>query len=85
MKSKWYSNVATPYQHWEVPQLQNYLKAQGVQAKKASSSSKDSLVKQVQGYWTESAESASTAYGSLKDWVFDGSVSEFPSSLFYAS
>ena len=72
VKSNWNSKVATPYNDWEVPQLQNYLKARGSQVQKNSEKNKDSLVKQVQNSWTESADAASRAYGSMKDWVFDG-------------
>ena len=71
VKSNWNSKIGQPYNDWSTPQLQTYLKSKGADVKKSSGSSKDSLVKQVKGYWTESADSASNAYGSVKDWVFD--------------
>ena len=71
IKANWNSKVGQPYNDWSVPQLQTYLKQKGADTKSASASNKDGLVKQVKGYWTESADSASNAYGSVKDWIFD--------------
>ena len=75
MKSNWQSKIATPYHDWDAPQLQSYLKSKGADTKKATGSNKDSLVKQVKGYWTESADSATSSYTSVKDWIFDRSSS----------
>ncbi len=72
VKSNWNSKVATPYADWEAPQLQSYLKSKGADVQKTSKSNKDTLVNQVKGYWTKSADSASNAYGNVKDWIFDG-------------
>lgn len=77
VKSNWNDKVATPYKDWDTPQLQSYLKSKGADTKKATDSNKDSLVKQVKGYWTESADTASNSYSSVKDWIFDG----YPSFL----
>ena len=71
VKANWNEKVGRPYNDWSAPQLQNFLKQKGADAKKASTNNKDSLAKQAQGYWTESVDSASNAYGSVKDWVFD--------------
>lgn len=81
VKSNWNEKIAQPYNDWSAPQLQTYLSSKGADAKKASSSNKDSLVKQVKGYWTESADSASNAYGSVQDWVFD----RYTSTIVYFS
>ena len=75
VKSNWDSKIATPYHDWETPQLQSYLKAKGADAKTAAATNKDSLVKQVKGYWTETSDSASNSYNSVKDWIFDRSSS----------
>ena len=75
VKSNWQSKIATPYHDWDTPQLQTYLKSKGADAKKATGSNKDSLVSQVKGYWTETADSAINSYSSVKDWIFDGSSS----------
>lgn len=75
VKNNWDDKVGTPYKDWDTPQLQSYLKSKGADAKHAGESNKDSLVSQVKGYWTDSADSASEAYGSVKDWVFDRSSS----------
>ncbi|MCJ1253282.1 hypothetical protein MMC24_001093 [Lignoscripta atroalba] len=71
VKSNWQSKVSTPYSDWEPSQLQHYLKSKGQDVKEGSKYSKDSLVSQVKGYWTESAETASDSYNSVKDWIFD--------------
>lgn len=71
VKSNWESKIATPYNDWDTPQLQSYLKSQGADTKKATASNKKSLVSQVKGYWTESADSATNSYTSVKDWIFD--------------
>ena len=79
VKTNWNSKVAQPYNGWSTPQLQTYLKSKGADAKIASANNKDTLLKQVKGYWTESADSASNAYGSVKHWIFDRYVT--PTSL----
>ncbi|KAL9099548.1 MAG: hypothetical protein Q9163_004968 [Psora crenata] len=71
VKSNWDSKTGQPYNDWSAAQLYSYLQSKGADVKAASASNKDSLVKQVKGYWTESADSASNAYGSVKDWIFD--------------
>jgi len=90
VKSNWQSKTATPYHDWETPQLQTYLKSKGADTKKAADSNKDSLVKQVKGYWTESADSATNSYNSVKDWIFDGYSSipmllDFFTDIFHAA
>ena len=75
VKSNWDSKIATPYHDWETPQLQSYLKAKGADTQTAAATNKDSLVKQVQAYWTETSDSASNSYNSVKDWIFDRSSS----------
>ena len=71
MKSNWNSKVATPYTEWDTPQLQSYLKSKGADTKKAADTNKNSLVSSVKSYWTDSADTASDSYHSVKDWVFD--------------
>ncbi|KAL8823705.1 MAG: hypothetical protein Q9191_005622 [Dirinaria sp. TL-2023a] len=72
VKKNWQDKVATPYNDWEPAQLQSYLKSKGQEAKKGTESNKNSLVAQVKEYWTETADSASKSYESVKDWIFDG-------------
>lgn len=76
VKSNWRSKTSSPYSDWEPSQLQSYLKSKGHEIKKGTESNKESLVVQVKSYWTESADSASDAYKSIKDWIFDGSSSD---------
>ena len=82
VKSNWQSKVSTPYSDWEPSQLQHYLKSKGQDVKEGSKYSKDSLVSQVKGYWTESAETASDSYNSVKDWIFDRSSTKPSSQCF---
>lgn len=63
--------MATPYKDWETPQLQSYLKSKGADTKKAADTNKNSLVNSVKSYWTDSADSATESYHSVKDWIFD--------------
>jgi len=71
VKKNWNDQVVTPYNNWETPQLQSYLKLKGYQAKDNTVKNKDSLVQQVKNYWTETEDSVAQAYGSTKDWIFD--------------
>ncbi|KAF2738119.1 hypothetical protein EJ04DRAFT_574092 [Polyplosphaeria fusca] len=71
VKSNWNDKVVTPYKSWDAQTLQSYLTLKGQQAKKGTEKNTNSLVQQVEGYWTETADSASQAYGGIKDWIFD--------------
>ena len=71
VKKNWNDKVATPYKDWETPQLQSYLKSKGADSKKAADSNKNSLVNSVKSFWTDSADSATDSYHSVKDWIFD--------------
>lgn len=83
VKSNWRSKTSSPYSDWEPAQLQSYLKSKGHEIKKGTESNKDSLVVQVKSYWTESTDSASDAYKSIKDWIFDGSSNDLMMRKFY--
>jgi hypothetical protein len=71
VKENWDNNVVKPYNSWDVNQLNNYLTSKGYEVKKGSEKNKDSLISQVQSYWTTTSESANEAYSSVHDWVFD--------------
>ncbi|KAF2115929.1 hypothetical protein BDV96DRAFT_492204 [Lophiotrema nucula] len=71
VKKNWNSYAVNPYNSWDTQTLTNYLSTKGYETKKGSKESKDTLVKQVQNYWTETEDSANQAYGSVKDWIFD--------------
>jgi hypothetical protein len=71
VKDNWQSKVATPYNDWEAPQLQSYLKQKGVETKDAATDNKDSLISQVKAYWYEAEDKAEDAWTSVKDWIFD--------------
>ena len=71
VKNNWESKVVHPYNEWDTPQLQSYLKSKGVQAEKNAKANKNSLVNQVKASWTDTADSASESYSSVKNWIFD--------------
>jgi len=67
----WNANVVEPYNSWDTKQLQSYLTLKGKQATKGTEKDKNKLVEQVKASWTETEDSASSAYASVRDWVFD--------------
>jgi len=71
VKENWQSKVATPYNDWNVDQLNAYLKQKGVETKDAANANKDSLVSQVKGAWYETEDKSESAWTSIKDWIFD--------------
>jgi hypothetical protein len=71
VQKNWDDKVVSPYKSWDAQSLNNYLTLKGQKAKKGTEKNTQSLVQQVEGYWTETADSASQAYGSVKDWIFD--------------
>ena len=71
VKKNWNSKVTTPYSDWEPSQLTAYLKSKGQDVKKGSEANKGHLVNQVKSVYTDSADSTSDSYQSMKDWVFD--------------
>ena len=71
VKSNWNEKVVYPYNSWEPSQLQHYLKSKGQDASDSVTTNKDAMVKQVKSSWTESTDSTSNAYTSVRDWIFD--------------
>ena len=71
VKDNWQSKVATPYNDFDVPQLQSVLKQKGVETKDTAAANKDSLVAQVKNVWYETEDKAEDAWSSVKDWIFD--------------
>ena len=71
VKQNWESKISSPYSDWEPSQLKSYLATKGHSIKQGTESNKESLVSQVKGYWTESVDTASDSYKSVKDWIFD--------------
>jgi hypothetical protein len=71
VNKNWNDYVVTPYNSWDAKTLNNYLTLKGQQAKKGTEKNTNALIEQVQGYWTETADSANQAYGSVSDWIFD--------------
>jgi len=71
VKENWNDQVVTPYNSWDITQLQKYLNQKGEEVQKGSAKQKDALVQQVRSSWTETSDRANEAYGSVKDWIFD--------------
>lgn len=63
--------MISPYESWQTPDLQSYLKQKGVEVKKGTEQNKDSLVAQVKAAWTETEDTVTTAYGNTRDWILD--------------
>jgi len=71
IKENWQSKVSTPYNDWNVDQLNSYLQQKGVQTKDAANENKDSLISQVKNVWYEAEDKSEDAWTSVKDWIFD--------------
>ncbi|KAI9888983.1 MAG: hypothetical protein M1814_006100 [Vezdaea aestivalis] len=71
VKDNWQSKIATPYNQWETPDLQAYLKEKSVSVKKGSEKNKDSLIDSVKKNWYETEDAAGEAFQSVKGWIFD--------------
>jgi uncharacterized membrane protein YheB (UPF0754 family) len=71
VKDNWDSYVVKPYNSWDTTQLQNYLSSKGQDVKKGTEKNKDSLLKQVEASWYETADKANNAYGTVQEWIFD--------------
>lgn len=74
MKANWQAAVESPYVNWDTNRLQKQLEVQGHKIKTGTEKNKDHLTKQVKGTWAETSNSASNAYGSVRDWIFDRQV-----------
>ncbi|KIW08000.1 uncharacterized protein PV09_00946 [Verruconis gallopava] len=71
IKDSWKNQVVEPYSSWDTKQLQAYLTLKGNQASKGAEKNKDKLLEQVKSTWTETEDSAASAYTSVKDWILD--------------
>jgi hypothetical protein len=71
IKKNWEQKAVTPYNEWEPAQIQHYLATKGHETSEATKESKNDLIKKVKSSWTESSDSASTAYSNVRDWIFD--------------
>lgn len=74
VKDNWQTKIAQPYSDWDTKQLNTYLQQKGVEVKDAAASNKDGLVAQVKSAWYEAEDKADDAWTSVKDWIFDRSV-----------
>jgi len=71
VQQNWESNVVKPYNSWDAKQLSNYITSKGYEVKKGTEKNTQSLIEQIQGYWTQTEAQANDAYGDVKSWVFD--------------
>jgi len=71
VQKNWENNVVKPYNSWDAKQLSSYLTSKGHEVKKGTEKNTESLIEQIQGYWTQTESQANDAYGDVKSWVFD--------------
>ena len=71
VRDNWQAKVATPYNDWDVSQLQSYLKQKGIDTKDTVAANKEGLVASVKEYWYETEDKAEEAWSSVRDWIFD--------------
>jgi len=71
VKKNWNDNIVNPYNSWDSETLTKYLTSKGQQAKKGTEKNTKSLIEQVKQSWSETEDSANSAYGSVRDWIFD--------------
>ncbi|KAI5788400.1 hypothetical protein EDC01DRAFT_749219 [Geopyxis carbonaria] len=71
VQDNWQTKVVDSYNDWDAPQLQSYLSDTGKELDKKQKENKNWLVENVKKGWHETEKTAETAYGSVKDWIFD--------------
>ncbi|KAF2862834.1 hypothetical protein K470DRAFT_268782 [Piedraia hortae CBS 480.64] len=71
VQANWEDNVVKPYNKWDARQLSHYLQSQGYEIKKGTENNKDSLLKQVQAAWKDTANNVNDAYSQVQTWIFD--------------
>lgn len=71
VKDNWNDKVVTPYNSWDVNQLNRYLSIKGEEVKKGTEKNKNSLIEQVKASWTDTADKTNEAYSSVSNWIFD--------------
>lgn len=71
VQDNWQTKVVESYNDWDAPQLQSYLSDTGKQLDKKQKDNKNWLVENVKNGWHETEKTAETAYGSVREWIFD--------------
>ncbi|KAF1812814.1 hypothetical protein P152DRAFT_458007 [Eremomyces bilateralis CBS 781.70] len=71
VKKNWRAKIVSPYEEWDVQQLQSYLALKGKEVQGAAAKNKDSLLQQVKNNWWDTEEKAFESWNSVKDWIFD--------------
>lgn len=71
VQDNWQTKVVDSYRDWPEPQLQSYLSDAGHELDMKQKDNKNWLLEKVKGSWHETEKTAETAYGSVKDWIFD--------------
>lgn len=71
VQDNWQTRVVDSYKNWDAPQLQSYLSDTGKELDKKQKEDKNWLVQQVKAGWHETEKTAESAFGSIKDWIFD--------------
>ncbi|KAI5858580.1 putative MSC1 protein [Tricharina praecox] len=71
VQDNWQTRIVDSYKNWDAPQLQSYLSDAGKEVDKKQKEDKNWLVQQVKAGWHETEKTAESAFGSIKDWIFD--------------
>jgi len=71
VQDNWQTRIVDSYKNWDAPQLQSYLSDTGKELDKKQKEDKNWLVQQVKAGWHETEKTAESAFGSIKDWIFD--------------
>jgi len=71
VKENWQSKISTPYNEWDSARLNSFLKQKGVDTKDVAAENTEGLIAQVKNYWYETEDKAESAWGDVKEWIFD--------------
>lgn len=71
VQDNWQTKVVDSYRDWPEPQLQSYLSQTGQELDKKQREDKNWLMENVKKHWLETEKTAETAWGSVKDWIFE--------------
>lgn len=63
--------MVTPYHEWEPAQIKAYLNTKGSKISDSTADNKNSLLKSIKSTWTETTDTANSAYSDVREWIFD--------------
>jgi len=71
VQDNWQTRIVDSYKTLDATQLQSYLSDIGKELDKKQKEDKNWLVQQVKAGWHETEKTAESAFGSIKNWIFD--------------